>query len=308
MVGQEHYDVARQVQAVLQRYEELQDIIAILGMEELDEDDKLTVARARKIQRFLSQPFHVAENFTGVKGVYVPVEETVAGFKAIINGEMDEYPEMAFFNVGTIADVKKKARPWPPRTELAGCSMKTFNLRISAIRRDFYTGPCESLVFTTLDGMVGILADHVPTVYAVSAGELRFTVNGETQVLAVGDGMARVAGDKVTILVDFAELASGDRCGPGQSRQRTGGSQDSGPSGRPERGPGRGRPQSGHGPTQGGSEVQPFLMRKTARSNCSRRLFFEQRLSLPWGQPLFVSHFSLNRAKIAGYAPPWGGR
>ena len=109
VVGEEHYNVARQVQAVLQRYEELQDIIAILGMEELDEDDKLIVSRARKIQRFLSQPFHVAENFTGVKGVYVPVEETVAGFKAIINGEMDEYPEMAFFNVGTIADVKKKA-------------------------------------------------------------------------------------------------------------------------------------------------------------------------------------------------------
>lgn len=86
--------------------------------------------------------------------------------------------------------------------------MKTFNLRISSIRRDFYTGPCESLVFTTIDGMVGILADHVPTVYAVSAGELRFTVNGETKILAVGDGLARVAGDKVTILVDFAELAS----------------------------------------------------------------------------------------------------
>lgn len=86
--------------------------------------------------------------------------------------------------------------------------MKTFNLRIAAIRRDFYTGPCESLVFTTLDGMVGILADHVPTVYAVSAGELRFTVDGETRILAVGDGMARVSGNKVTILVDFAELAS----------------------------------------------------------------------------------------------------
>ncbi len=109
VVGEEHYNVARQVQAVLQRYEELQDIIAILGMEELDEDDKLTVSRARKIQRFLSQPFHVAENFTGVPGVYVPVEETVAGFKAIVIGEMDDYPEMAFFNVGTIADVKKKA-------------------------------------------------------------------------------------------------------------------------------------------------------------------------------------------------------
>ena len=109
VVGEEHYNVARQVQAVLQRYEELQDIIAILGMEDLDEDDKLTVSRARKIQRFLSQPFHVAENFTGVKGVYVPVEDTVAGFKAIINGEMDDYPELAFFNVGTIEDVKKKA-------------------------------------------------------------------------------------------------------------------------------------------------------------------------------------------------------
>ncbi|MBR1780945.1 MAG: F0F1 ATP synthase subunit beta, partial [Oscillospiraceae bacterium] len=109
VVGEEHYQVARQVQAVLQRYEELQDIIAILGMEELDEEDKRTVNRARKIQRFLSQPFHVAENFTGVKGVFVPVKDTVAGFKAIINGEMDEYPEVAFFNVGTIDDVKKKA-------------------------------------------------------------------------------------------------------------------------------------------------------------------------------------------------------
>ena len=109
VVGEEHYRVARKVQEILQRYNELQDIIAILGMDELDEDDKLTVYRARKIQRFLSQPFHVAENFTGVPGVYVPVEETVRGFKAIIDGEMDDYPEIAFFNVGTIDDVKKKA-------------------------------------------------------------------------------------------------------------------------------------------------------------------------------------------------------
>ena len=109
-VGEEHYEVARKVQAILQRYNELQDIISILGMEELDENDKLTVYRARKIQKFLSQPFHVAENFTGVPGVYVPVAETVKGFKAIINGEMDEYPELAFFNVGTIEDVIKKAK------------------------------------------------------------------------------------------------------------------------------------------------------------------------------------------------------
>ena len=109
VVGEEHYQVARKVQELLQRYNELQDIIAILGMDELDEDDKATVYRARKIQKFLSQPFHVAENFTGVPGVYVPVRETVRGFKAIIDGEMDDYPELAFFNVGTIDDVKKKA-------------------------------------------------------------------------------------------------------------------------------------------------------------------------------------------------------
>ena len=109
VVGEEHYTVARRVQEVLQKYKELQDIIAILGMEELSEDDKLTVYRARKIQRFLSQPFHVAENFTGTPGKYVPVEDTVKGFKAILDGQMDEYPEAAFFNVGTIEDVKAKA-------------------------------------------------------------------------------------------------------------------------------------------------------------------------------------------------------
>lgn len=109
VVGQEHYDVARKVQEILQKYKELQDIIAILGIEELSEEDKLTVARARKIQRFLSQPFAVAEQFTGVPGKYVAVKDTVAGFKSIINGEMDEYPEAAFFNVGTIDEVVAKA-------------------------------------------------------------------------------------------------------------------------------------------------------------------------------------------------------
>lgn len=109
IVGQEHYETARRVQETLEKYNELQDIIAILGMDELGEEDKLTVYRARKIQRFLSQPFHVAEKFTGIKGVYVPMKETVRGFKAIIDGEMDEYPEAAFYNVGTIEDVIKKA-------------------------------------------------------------------------------------------------------------------------------------------------------------------------------------------------------
>ena len=110
VVGEEHYRVARKVQEILQKYKELQDIIAILGMEELSDEDKMTVNRARKVQRFLSQPFSVAEVFTGTPGNYVPLEETIRGFAAIIDGEMDEYPESAFFNVGTIEDVKEKAK------------------------------------------------------------------------------------------------------------------------------------------------------------------------------------------------------
>ena len=109
IVGERHYKIARKVQEILQKYRELQDIIAILGMEELSEDDKNTVNRARKVQRFLSQPTHVAEKFTGLKGIYVTLDQTLDGFEAIINGEMDEYPEMAFYNVGTIDDVRKKA-------------------------------------------------------------------------------------------------------------------------------------------------------------------------------------------------------
>ena len=110
IVGEEHYKVARQVQAVLQRYKDLQDIIAILGMDELSEDDKQTVARARKIERFLSQPFHVAEQFTGFKGVYVPLPETIRGFREIVEGKHDELPEQAFYMVGTIEDAIEKAR------------------------------------------------------------------------------------------------------------------------------------------------------------------------------------------------------
>lgn len=110
VVGEEHYDVARKVQEILQKYSELQDIIAILGMEELSEEDKLTVWRARKVQRFLAQPTFVAEKFTGLPGVYVPLKETVRGFKAIIEGEMDDLPEAAFYNVGTLDDAIAKAK------------------------------------------------------------------------------------------------------------------------------------------------------------------------------------------------------
>jgi F-type H+-transporting ATPase subunit beta len=107
VVGEDHYNVARAVQKVLQRYADLRDIIAILGMEELSEEDKLTVTRARKIQRFLSQPFFVAESFTGTRGTYVPLKETIRGFQEILDGKHDDLPEQAFYMKGTIDDVRK---------------------------------------------------------------------------------------------------------------------------------------------------------------------------------------------------------
>lgn len=109
IVGKEHYEVAREVQSILQRYKELQDIIAIMGMDELSDDDKMIVNRARKVERFLSQPFSVAEQFTGMKGKYVPIKETIRGFKEIIEGKHDDIPESAFLFAGTIDDVVKKA-------------------------------------------------------------------------------------------------------------------------------------------------------------------------------------------------------
>ena len=110
VVGEEHYAVARGVQQTLQQYKDLQDIIAILGMDELSEDDKVTVARARKIQRFLSQPFSVAEQFTGTPGVYVRLDDTIRGFQEILDGKHDDLPEQAFYMVGTIEEAREKAK------------------------------------------------------------------------------------------------------------------------------------------------------------------------------------------------------
>jgi len=116
VVGDDHYKTARQVQKTLQDYKGLQDIIAILGMDELSEDDKLVVARARKVQRFLSQPFHVAEIFTGTPGKYVELKDTLAGFKGLVNGQYDSLPEMAFYMVGDISEVQTKADELAKRT------------------------------------------------------------------------------------------------------------------------------------------------------------------------------------------------
>jgi F-type H+-transporting ATPase subunit beta len=108
VIGKEHYETAKRLKELLQRYKELQDIIAILGMDELSEKDKLVVHRARRVQRFLSQPFHVAEQFTGMPGVWVSIEDTIKGFKMILNGEVDQYPEAAFHMVGTIEEAIAK--------------------------------------------------------------------------------------------------------------------------------------------------------------------------------------------------------
>jgi ATP synthase alpha/beta chain, C terminal domain len=108
VIGEDHYNCAQRVKQILQKYKELQDIIAILGMDELSDEDRLTVNRARRVQRFLSQPFTVAEKFTGVKGVMVPIEEVIRGFNMIIDGEVDHLPEQAFLNVGTIDDAIAK--------------------------------------------------------------------------------------------------------------------------------------------------------------------------------------------------------
>ncbi|MBL4668627.1 MAG: F0F1 ATP synthase subunit beta, partial [Flavobacteriales bacterium] len=110
VIGQEHYDTTRGVQSVLQRYKELKDIIAILGMDELSEEDKQTVHRARRVQRFLSQPFYVATQFTGLEGVLVSIEDTIKGFNMIMDGEVDEYPEAAFNLVGTIEEAIEKGK------------------------------------------------------------------------------------------------------------------------------------------------------------------------------------------------------
>jgi F-type H+-transporting ATPase subunit beta len=117
VIGEDHYAVARNVQGVLQKYKGLQDIIAILGIEELSEDDKLVVARARKLQRFLSQPFHVAETFTGQAGKYVKTEDTIKGFKAIVDGKYDDMPEQAFYMIGSIDEAEEKAKGlgWSPK-------------------------------------------------------------------------------------------------------------------------------------------------------------------------------------------------
>ena len=182
VIGQEHYDTARATQAVLQRFKELQDIIAILGMDELSEDDKLIVQRARKIRNFLSQPFSVAQAFTGIDGKYVSLKETIRSFKGIVSGEYDHLPEQAFYMVGGIEEAVEKAKrvskAWPSE-----CHSRQHRQRR---RRDLH-GRRRHGVRAGEGGEIGIAPRHAPLLTTLKPGSVRVqTADGERAVLRDG--------------------------------------------------------------------------------------------------------------------------
>ncbi|KAM3202980.1 hypothetical protein P3L10_030606 [Capsicum annuum] len=183
IVGEEHYETAQRVKQTLQRYKELQDIIAILGLDELSEEDRLLVARARKIERFLSQPFFVAEVFTGSPGKYVGLAETIRGFQLILSGELDGLPEQAFYLVGNIDEATAKA----------------MNLEMEKV---------EEIVLSTNSGQIGILPNHAPIATAVDIGILRIRLNNQWLTMALMGGFARIGNNEITVLVNDAEKGS----------------------------------------------------------------------------------------------------
>ena len=201
IVGQEHFRVANEVKEVLQRYKELQDIIAILGIDELSDEDKVTVTRARKLERYLSQPFYVAEQFTGTPGAYVPIAETVRGFKEILEGRHDDLPERAFFMKGTIDDVIKETR----EGERADVAHAKFPVEILTPEGEVFKGEVEMVSTRTTLGQIGILARHAPLLASLEPTELRL-YKTETEVVryAESEGYLQVGGNHALLLVEEA--------------------------------------------------------------------------------------------------------
>ena len=183
VIGDEHYNVARQVKQVLQRYKDLQDIIAILGIDELSEEDKLAVSRARKIQKFLSQPFFVAQQFTGLEGKYVPIADTIRGFKEIVEGKHDEIPEQDFYLVGSIDEVlekfskRRRRRPWRYRN--------TCSCRSSPRERSLVNEQVDEVEIPGSDGYFGVLPGHTPMLALLGAGELWYRQGEEKHYLSI---------------------------------------------------------------------------------------------------------------------------
>ncbi|KAF5278763.1 hypothetical protein FQR65_LT15571 [Abscondita terminalis] len=193
VVGAEHYEIARSVQNVLQRYKELKDIIAILGMDELAEEDKLTVYRARKIQRFFSQPFHVAEVFTGAPGKLVPLKETIRGFKGLLAGEYDHIPEQAFYMVGGIDEE---------------IHMSTMQCDVVSVKESLYSGTVTMLIAKGAGGELGIMPGHAPLVTLLKPGAIRVLLeNGTEELIYVSGGVLEVQPHVVTVLADTAVRA-----------------------------------------------------------------------------------------------------
>ena len=192
IIGKEHYDCAENVKAILQRYKELQDIIAILGMDELSEEDKQAVNRARRISRFLSQPFHVATQFTGLEGAFVSIEDTIKGFNMILSGELDKYPEAAFNLKGTIEEVIDAGEN--------ACRSLIMTVEILTPDVVLYEGDATYIGLPGSDGSLGILSNHAALVTTLTVGEVVVKNDNDEQVFAVKGGTVEVLNNHVTIL------------------------------------------------------------------------------------------------------------
>ena len=199
VVGDEHYRVAREVQRILQAYKSLQDIIAILGMDELSEEDKLTVARARKIQRFLSQPLFVAEVFTGSPGKLVDLESTIKGFDAICKGEYDHLPEAAFYMVGSIEEVIEKAEKLEKDSNKMS---QEFTVEIISPDSSVYIGEANEVVLPCFEGQITILKDHIPLITFLRPG---FIEVEKKEKFYVEDGTIEFSNNKLLILSSTAQ-------------------------------------------------------------------------------------------------------
>ena len=210
-MGERHYRVATDVQRILQRYKELQDIIAILGMDELTEEDKVIVGRARRMQRFLSQPFHVAEQFTGTPGKYVKLEETIESFERVVSGEFDHLPEQAFYMVGRHrggggeGEAPGAGRLMAAATTAPGAAA----LRVVVISPEakVFEGEADMVVAPAWDGEIGILRGHAPLMALLGAGKLRVERAGATEHFVVEGGFLQVVDDVVTVLSEHAAKA-----------------------------------------------------------------------------------------------------
>eukprot|EP00322_Chrysochromulina_rotalis_P027039 CAMPEP_0115849702 /NCGR_PEP_ID=MMETSP0287-20121206/11587_1 /TAXON_ID=412157 /ORGANISM="Chrysochromulina rotalis, Strain UIO044" /LENGTH=586 /DNA_ID=CAMNT_0003303681 /DNA_START=179 /DNA_END=1937 /DNA_ORIENTATION=+ len=202
IVGDVHYATAQRIKETLQRYKELQDIIAILGLDELSEEDRLTVARARKVERFLSQPFFVAEVFTGSPGKYVSLADAITGFNDLLDGKYDDLPEQSFYLVGDVNEVIEKAEKQKDN------KIMSLNVRVITPDKVVWDADAEELILPSSTGQLGILTDHAPLLTALDIGVMRLKAGTDWTSIVLMEGFAEVENNKVTILCNGAEEAS----------------------------------------------------------------------------------------------------